>query len=142
MLEILIAVGGGASAIIATITCITLICKPFRNKFVNWIRKQSNSDNTSKELADIKQMLQEHIRVDAERQIQMDKLIDQLRESELCSHRTTITDMYYKYMERGEIPVYRREQLVKAYTIYHAMNGNTYIDTIYPELLELPVATK
>ena len=46
--------------------------------------------------------------------------------------------MYYKYTRRNGLPNYERENLVKIYSCYHAMHGNSYVDLIYEELLALP----
>jgi len=55
-----------------------------------------------------------------------------------CLLRSTITSKYYVYSELGEIPRYEKENVTYMYEQYKKMDGNSYIDEIYPEILKLP----
>jgi len=56
-----------------------------------------------------------------------------------CLLRSTITSKYYVYSEIGEIPRYEKENITYMYEQYKKMNGNSYVDEIYPEILKLPL---
>jgi len=55
-----------------------------------------------------------------------------------CLLRSAITKIYYKYTELGYIPRYEKENVTYLYTQYKAMDGNSYVDSIYPEIMKLP----
>lgn len=56
-----------------------------------------------------------------------------------CLLRSSITKIYYKYTELGYIPRYERENATYLYAQYKEFKGNSYVDEIYPEIMNLPV---
>ncbi len=56
-----------------------------------------------------------------------------------CILRSSITKIYYKYIELGYIPQFERENVIYLHDQYKNMNGNSYVDEIYPEILKLPI---
>ena len=56
-----------------------------------------------------------------------------------CLLRSQITSKYYVYSELGEIPRYERENLIYMHDQYKNMDGNSYVDEIFPEILKLPI---
>lgn len=56
-----------------------------------------------------------------------------------CLLRSAITSKYYVFNELGEIPRYERENIIYMYEQYKNMEGNSYVDEIYPEILKLPI---
>jgi len=56
-----------------------------------------------------------------------------------CLLRSSITKIFYTYTELGYIPRFERENVTYLYAQYKEMNGNSYIDQIYPEIMKLPV---
>lgn len=134
MIEIIKNIGIVLAATIQFATFFTIFFKPMRRKLVKWLRKVTDADAYE----EIKHMLQEIRESNKER----DKQIKCLIKAETCGLRDRITDMYAKYMIEGSIPQKRREELIKDYDMYKEMGGNSYIDTIYPEMLDLPVGSK
>lgn len=56
-----------------------------------------------------------------------------------CLLRSSITSKYYVYTEMGSIPFYEKENITYMYRQYKDMEGNSFVDEIYPEILKLPV---
>lgn len=56
-----------------------------------------------------------------------------------CLLRSSITKIYYKYKDLGYIPQYERENVIYMHEQYKNMNGNSYVDELYPEILALPI---
>ena len=56
-----------------------------------------------------------------------------------CLLRSAITKIYYKYTDLGYIPRFEKENVSYLYTQYKAMNGNSYVDEAYPEIMKLPI---
>lgn len=56
-----------------------------------------------------------------------------------CLLRSAITKIYYKYTDLGYIPRYEKENVSYLYSQYKAMKGNSYVDEIYPKIMELPI---
>ena len=51
--------------------------------------------------------------------------------------RALITGKYYEYKEKGYLPILERECVTLLYEDYKALNGNTFIDGLYAELMTL-----
>ena len=51
--------------------------------------------------------------------------------------RALITGKYYEYNEKGYLPILERECVTLLYEDYKALNGNTFIDGLYAELMTL-----
>lgn len=72
------------------------------------------------------------IKLYKEKDIQQEKALK-------CLLRSSITKIYYKYMDLGYIPQFERENVIYMHEQYKRMGGNSYVDEIYPEILKLPV---
>lgn len=120
---------------LSSITLITLAIKPFREKFLEWAELKSNTCELEDKIDRISDLLKSHIEHD---DVKMN-LFEMQSNATLCILRDRITTMYYTYMAIGCIPDHARENLVKLYGSYHAMHGNSYVDIIYEEMLELPI---
>ena len=51
--------------------------------------------------------------------------------------RALITGKYYEYKVKGYLPIFERECITLLYEDYKALNGNTFIDGLYAELMTL-----
>ena len=123
------------SCVLSFIALITLIVKPLRKRFANWIKVKSSTCELEGKIDLLSSLLREHIEKDEAKLLSA----GMQNEATLCILRDRITTMYYKYTAVGSIPAYAREDLTKLYKIYHEMHGNSYVDIIYEEILELPV---
>ena len=56
--------------------------------------------------------------------------------------RSLITQKYYEYIPKKFIPLYERQGVVLLYQDYKALNGNTFVDSLYEELMALPTDEK
>lgn len=72
--------------------------------------------------------------------IKLYKQKDEQQEKALkCLLRSSITKIYYKYTDLGYIPQFERENVIYMHDQYKHMDGNSYVDEIYPEILKLPI---
>ncbi len=55
-----------------------------------------------------------------------------------CLLRAEIIRSFDKYTQKGEIPIYAREALVKEYKAYHKLGGNDVATDLYHKTLKLP----
>jgi len=75
---------------------------------------------------------------------QMEKINKLLKfQEELCftdQHvlRALITGKYYEYIEQKNLPLYERECISLLYKDYKMLHGNSFIDSLYEELMTLP----
>lgn len=146
-------IASGLSAIIVIASFITAACKPIRKRFANWVVKISGNTVTNNQINEVADMvkkiqkdLTDHITSsETERQTTLNtindinKKLDNSMESQRNTCRNLITDMYYKYGREGEIPRYKHELLIKTYSNYKSMGGNSFIDEIYAEMKEFKV---
>lgn len=59
-----------------------------------------------------------------------------------CLLRSSITKIYYQYVPNGFIPQYERENAIYLHDQYKKMEGNSYVDQIFPEIMNLPIEQK
>lgn len=135
MLDFISTLGNIAAAFNATLIVLVAVFKPLRKAFIAWVQKQAGSTQTQADIKEIKEAVSSCVIADQKRD---DILRDQTKALK-CILRGKLTDAHDKYTRIGSIPQKRREEAVEDYTMYKAMGGNSYIDVIYPELLELPV---
>jgi hypothetical protein len=128
ILEVLKTLAVFAGSITTIFGCLLLFIKPIRTWVSNGIKKNTEDKEQKELIMRMNETLEKHME---QYDLQNEALLSMLRDN--------ITKTYYKFISIGEIPCYERENLVKQYCIYHKMNGNSYIDIIYEELLELNV---
>lgn len=68
--------------------------------------------------------------------------IKKLAAGNRCQMRNDMLQIYYKYVEKEEIPQYQYENFVAMYEAYKALNGNSFIDKIYKDIQEWEVVAK
>lgn len=73
------------------------------------------------------------------RLIDIQKSIDLLNTSQLDMLRYNMNRIYYKYRPYKKILDADKKAFIKFYTDYKEMHGNTWIDSLYTELIEWPV---
>jgi len=128
MITYLLYVASALGAIMTITGFLAYVSKPFRM----WIRRCIKKTIKDDEQDIMIKAMHENIKSILNQN-------DLMREANLSLIRDNITRAYYKFMEKNEIPSYIRESLVKQYDSYHSMKGNSYIDIIMPEILEIPV---
>ena len=62
------------------------------------------------------------------------KGVKQLREGQKCLLRSEILHIYYKHLDDGEIPQFRRQNVDYLYNAYKELGGNSFIDDVYEEI--------
>ena len=61
--------------------------------------------------------------------------INKLMDGERCQLRTIMLETYYKHKDKKELHQYEFENFEKAYVAYKALNGNSFIDHVYTEVI-------
>lgn len=135
MLDLLTTIGGIAAALNATLIFIVAVFKPIRKALIGWIQTQAGSTALCDELREIKNILAKRA---AEDKVRDGVMQDQAKAMKWVL-RGNIVSAYERCMQAGCMTPKGREELVEDHAMYKAMGGNSYIDVIYPELLELPV---
>jgi hypothetical protein len=127
----IILAGSIAGAIITIISLIALLRKPILNFKESRKKKKDKAIVMENNIIQMKEMLQEHT--------QKDKLAQEILtlhgEALLCILRNEITKTYYKFLPSKALPTYEQENLIKQHTTYHNLNGNSYIDKIFEEMM-------
>ena len=67
------------------------------------------------------------------------KSIDLLNQSQLDMMRYNMNKIYYKYRPFKKILSADKKAFIKIYNDYKSMDGNTWIDALYAELIEWPI---
>lgn len=132
---------------------VVAIFKPIRARIANWIIGTSGVPTCNAEIDklvgivnDMQTALNAHIKQsDTERKETLNALntvnkkLDDNLETQRNTCRNLITDMYYKYGKEGEMPRFKHELLIKTYTNYKSMGGNSFIDELYEEMKDIKV---
>ena len=80
------------------------------------------------------------LNINQEEQLQdLQASLDLLNTSQLDMLRYSMNRIYYKYRPYKKILVADKKAFMKFYTDYKEMHGNTWIDSLYTELIEWPV---
>ena len=64
-----------------------------------------------------------------------------IKEGQKCQLRSDMLVIYYKSVEHGTIRQYELENFITLYKAYKALDGNSFIDKIYGEVMKLTVTT-
>ena len=136
-MEIITNIGAVIGVVLSCITLITLLCKPLRNKIAGWIRKTSHMEETRAAVDEVRAMMQQLMAAEESKQA----MLRLFKESQLSLLRDSITDLYFKYLPKKEVPTYERKDMVKLFESYRKLGGNSYVQTIYEEFMEWPVKT-
>ena len=75
---------------------------------------------------------------DEELNKQQDTKIGLLVAASVTTLRIQIIDYHDKYMTRGSMPLYAKDNLIEMYKAYHAMGGNGAMTKFYNDLMALP----
>lgn len=118
------------AGLVVSLSAIICVSIPnLRNKIIGKILAKHHSETHLQEmdstLAQIKAMLSEHVACDEAKS-----------EAMRCLLRDRITDIYYKRLPSGELRSYELEDLTKLYESYKALNGNSYVEAIYRQMVE------
>jgi hypothetical protein len=68
--------------------------------------------------------------------------INNTREGMKALLRSELIKDYNKYLEKGEMPIYAKENVEDIYKAYHNLGGNGVGTKMYNELMELPTEMK
>jgi hypothetical protein len=117
-----------AGYILTILSLIIFIVKPLRNLLIDSFKKSIKESEQEKLIKEIHETLQD-LMIKGELQ----------NKAQLSALRDNITETYYKYMDTKKIREYKRKSLIEQYDSYHRMNGNSYVDVIYEEMLEWEV---
>jgi hypothetical protein len=69
----------------------------------------------------------------------VDKRQELVAEGQKCQLRSDMLRTYYKHKDDGKIRQYELENFMLLYEAYKAMNGNSFIEKIYKEVIEWEV---
>ena len=159
-MEILVQISGICGSVITIITLVTLLFRPARQcilKFINGRKEAEEAEKLSEqEEMETKERLnriEELMQTLADNQESLSKVLsvhnteqkaesEKLRLSQQCMIRSSITHMYYKYKEAQCLPVHEKENLVALKTSYDQLDGNSYVHSIYEEMMEWDTVIK
>lgn len=125
----------GGSIITVLMFAKKLIYKLLDEKFSTVNKKVDElSTQVSENLAEIKQSSLDQMQ-------KINKLLE--FQEELCftdQHvlRALITGKYYEAMEKKFLPLYERECISLLYKDYKMLHGNSFVDSLYEEMMTLP----
>lgn len=113
ILEMIKLVGAAAGAILSVIALITALSKKPKQWLINTV-KEATKDEFEK----------------------IHNFIEKTEATDLNTLRHEITLIYEKYRDKKEIPMRLRENLCILYEDYSKRGGNSYVKTIYEEMMD------
>ncbi len=131
--EIIKIIGSCIGYVISAITLITIIIKPLRKKFIEWVKQTGDVNATKSELFEIKNMLQAHLDTDKDKQ----ELLKRLAEAEKASLRNSILHLCDACLKKESITSIEKLNLIDMYKEYHNLGGDTYCTDRYELTLSL-----
>lgn len=139
------------SGIITLITLITLLFKPLRERLITHItqkyEQEREDEKQNESIEELKKMVQE-LSSGFEKRCQEQeknneihkKNIEDTQECLRSILRNSITHLYYRYIPKEmNLPEYERQNLIFLFNTYsNILNGNSYVEHCYNELMEKP----
>ena len=97
-----------AGYIITIVTLLTLLIKPLRDRITKIIAQKKIDEHQNQQLDEL------ITKVDTLQDIMAERYeeLESIREALKCSIRNNITHLYYKYTQRGSIPILERENII------------------------------
>lgn len=139
--EIIKLIGAMIGYILSAITLTTMIVKPIRKRFINWLKNicgmgviESNLTEIKSEFSEIKAMLQTHIEADTDKS----QMLKRLAEAEKAALRNSILQLCDICLRRESITSVEKLNLIDMYGEYHNLGGDTYCTDRYEITLDLP----
>lgn len=146
MAEILKLASSIAGEITTIIALLAIILPKSRNAIVKWLKKALEIDRVNKTLdeqskkneerekliGDLKNTLDDHVK-------RYKEYTDRAQERDIFMLRSEIDNIYHKYMPLGYITSTAKSDVVKAWELYVAMGGNSYVKSEVTDLMALPV---
>lgn len=146
MAEILKLASSIAGEITTIIALLAIILPKSRNAIVKWLKKALEIDRVNKTLdeqskkneerekliGDLKNTLDNHVK-------RYKEYTDRAQERDIFMLRSEIDNIYHKYMPLGYITSTAKSDVVKAWELYVAMGGNSYVKSEVTDLMALPV---
>ena len=146
MAEILGLVAKVSGELTTIFALLAIILPKSRNAIIKWLKKALEIDRINKSLDrqdekskereelinDLKYTLDAHVD-------KYNKYTEKAQERDVFFLRTEIDNIYHKYMPLGYITTRAKSDVAKAWELYVAMGGNSYVKEEVEELLALPV---
>ncbi|MCM1329454.1 MAG: hypothetical protein NC253_08455 [Ruminococcus sp.] len=133
-MEIISTIASYCGSISAIIALVVLIIKPLRKKFIEWIAKTSDKTLINDKIDNLTKLVQKQVEQNETQQKELDKQSEAL----MCSLRTNILSVYYKYYLADKIPLFTKECFAKSCETYFNMNGNSFVRQCYEEIMKKP----
>ena len=113
-------------SITTILALITIIVKPIRNRFVEWISKTSGKDNLNKKIDKLTALV--------ERQVEQNQSMEtELQKQSLALQATLRNSILAIYNSR------MKENSISLYESYSSIGGNSFVHNCVDELNKLPV---
>lgn len=112
ILEMIKLVGAAAGAILSIIALITALSKKPKQWLINTV-KEANKEEFN----------------------EIRKKLSETNETQICVLRHEITDLYYLYKDKGQIPTHAKLDWIALYEKYTSKGGNSYIKMITEKMM-------
>ena len=146
MAEILKIASSIAGEITTIIALLAIILPKSRNAIVKWLKKALEIDKVNKTLDEqskkneereklirnLKNTLDDHVK-------RYKEYTARAQERDIFMLRSEIDNIYHKYMPLGYITSRAKSDVAKAWELYVAMGGNSYVKSEINDLMALPV---
>lgn len=134
-MELISTIASYCGSISAIVAFVVLVVKPLRKKFIDWVTKTSDKNLINEKIDRLTKLVQKQVAQNEKQQKELDKQSEAL----MCSLRTNILSVYYKYHLSKSVPILEKECFAKSCEAYFNMNGNSFVHQCYEEIMEKPV---
>lgn len=121
--------------ILSTASVVSLFSKTARQFLLGVFRKYGKSDELSKSVAEIKEMLEAHIREGKEFEDRIATISEVNLEFTKAQCRNIIKTIFYKYNDAKVLPLYEKKALMNIESLYiDRLDGNCYARLLLEEM--------
>lgn len=119
---------------------VSLLIKALRVEEINAkLDRHMADDESKKDMYEHLNTEMHKLECEMERFIETDEEANRIyKEAHLVEIRDEIIKIYYEFINKGYIPMYDKENLVKRYELYEKLGGNSFVHDIFNDLMALP----
>ena len=120
---------------LSAVSLFVLLSKTARNAIINLFKKYGKSEEVSKSISEIKEMLEQHIQEEKEFKDSITKMNEISIEFTKTQCRNIIKSIFYHYKDTKVLPLYEKKTLMNVEDLYiNRLHGNSFAGLLIEEM--------
>ena len=135
MIEVVKNIAAVVGCVLSCVSLATLCVKPIRQKFTAFVKRTSNQDEVETQLAEIKQILVDHIASDTDYHTRVEASLAVSETFTETQCRNILKQIFYRHRVDKVLPLYEKKTLMDIEELYIVkMKKNHWGKTLIEEM--------